>query len=548
MSRLLAEGVTLSYDGVQTVVHGLTLRIPDGAVTSIIGPNGCGKSTLLRALARLIAPRGGVVLLDGQAIHRQPTREVAKRLGLLPQQPVAAEAITVEDLVRRGRYPHQALFQTLTRRDQAAVDRALALAGVADLRARPVDELSGGQRQRAWIAMALAQETPILLLDEPTTYLDITHQQEIFALVRRLNREEGRTIVMVLHDVNDAARISDHLVVMQQGSIVAEGPPRHVLTPALLADVFGVACDVIPHPYSHLPVCVPRSRVPAATERGSVNDGAALRTVQLSSGYGARRVVGDVTVSFPKGRVSAIVGPNGCGKSTLLKTLARLLPIVEGEAWLGDQPTRQGSRRDFARRLGMLVQGPDAPPGWLVEDVVAAGRFPYQRWYRQWSRDDERAVEAAMQAAGVQDLRLRAVDNLSGGQRQRVWLAMALAQETPVLLLDEPTTFLDIAHQVEVLDLVRELNQTEGRTFVMVLHDLSQACRYADYLVVMKDGIVVAAGDPREVVTERLVRDVFGIVTCVLADPQTGAPLVLPSPGAECSGCLAAPVGTATGR
>lgn len=548
MSRLLAEGVTLSYDGVQTVVHGLTLRIPDGAVTSIIGPNGCGKSTLLRALARLIAPRGGVVLLDGQAIHRQPTREVAKRLGLLPQQPVAAEAITVEDLVRRGRYPHQALFQTLTRRDQAAVDRALALAGVADLRARPVDELSGGQRQRAWIAMALAQETPILLLDEPTTYLDITHQQEIFALVRRLNREEGRTIVMVLHDVNDAARISDHLVVMQQGSIVAEGPPRHVLTPALLADVFGVACDVIPHPYSHLPVCVPRSRVPAATERGSVNDGAALRTVQLSSGYGARRVVGDVTVSFPKGRVSAIVGPNGCGKSTLLKTLARLLPIVEGEAWLGDQPTRQGSRRDFARRLGMLVQGPDAPPGWLVEDVVAAGRFPYQRWYRQWSRDDERAVEAAMQAAGVQDLRLRAVDNLSGGQRQRVWLAMALAQETPVLLLDEPTTFLDIAHQVEVLDLVRELNQTEGRTFVMVLHDLSQACRYADYLVVMKDGIVVAAGDPREVVTERLVRDVFGIETCVLADPQTGAPLVLPSPGAECSGCLAAPVGTATGR
>ena len=209
----------------------------------------------------------------------------------------------------------------------------------------------------------------------------------------------------------------------------------------------------------------------------------------------------DLSVSFPAGRVSAIIGPNGCGKSTLLKALARLLPHAGEPPSSDGRPITAGSQRSFARRLAVLSQGAAAPPEVTVEELVAMGRFPHQTWYRQWSRADQEAVERALEATGLTHLRSRPLASLSGGQRQRAWLAMALAQETPVLLLDEPTTFLDVAHQVEVLDLVRELNRTDGKTIIMVLHDLSQASQYADYLVAMKDGRAVAAGTPQEVLS-----------------------------------------------
>jgi iron complex transport system ATP-binding protein len=523
MTRLQADALTLAYGGSHTVVQDLTLHIPDGAITAIVGPNGCGKSTLLRAMARLLVPRQGVVLLDGQAIHQRPSKEVARQLGLLSQRPVAPE-----DLVRRGRYPHQSLLQPPTMQDRAAVERALELAGMTELRHRPVDELSGGQRQRAWIAMALAQETPVLLLDEPTTFLDISHQQEVLQLVRRLNREEGRTIVLVLHDINSAAQVSDHVVAMRDGAIVAEGAPDDILTPSLLEQVFGVACDVVVHPQTRLPVSVPRSRealltIPATPRANACS----LCAEQLSCAYGRRCVVEDVSVTIPAGRITAIVGPNACGKSTLLRTFARLLHPTGGDALLDGLPVSAGDHRAFARQLALLAQGASAPAGVLVEDLVAVGRFPYQRWYRQWSAADQRAVDQAIEATGINDLRWTPVDTLSGGQLQRVWLAMALAQETNALLLDEPTTFLDIAHQVEVLDLIWRMNRTEGRTIVLVLHDLGQACRYADFLVVMQAGNIVAAGAPGDIVCPALVRDVFGVEGCIVLDPLTGAPHVL---------------------
>ncbi|MFE7316184.1 ABC transporter ATP-binding protein [Streptomyces sp. NPDC057555] len=255
-ARLTARGLTLSYEE-RTVVEGLDLDVPDGAVTVVVGPNACGKSTLLRALGRLLRPRRGAVLLDGTDLARIPTRKIAQSLGLLPQTPVAPEAITVADLVARGRQPHQRWWQQWSPQDERAVTEAMARTGVAALADRPVDELSGGQRQRVWIAMALAQETELLLLDEPTTYLDIAHQVEVLDLVRQLNDERGRTVVAVLHDLNQAARYADHLVAMKAGRVVAQGRPAEIVTEDLVDEVFGLASVVVPDPVTGSPLVVP---------------------------------------------------------------------------------------------------------------------------------------------------------------------------------------------------------------------------------------------------------------------------------------------------
>ncbi len=254
--RLVARDLTLGY-GDRVVVEHLDLDVVDGGITAVIGPNGCGKSTLLRALGRLLRPRGGEVLLDGRRIDRLPTREVARALGMLPQSPVAPEGLTVADLVTRGRHPHQAWFRQWSRDDEAVVAEAMSWTGVLDLADRPVDALSGGQRQRAWIAMALAQGTDLLLLDEPTTHLDLAHAVDVLDLVDRLHHDRGRTVVMVLHDLNLAARYADHLVAMRDGRIVAQGPPREVITPELLADVFGLHAAVVPDPVSDGVLVVP---------------------------------------------------------------------------------------------------------------------------------------------------------------------------------------------------------------------------------------------------------------------------------------------------
>ena len=257
MTRLSASNVTLAYDG-RVVVERLSLDIPDSEITVIIGPNACGKSTLLRALARLLRPEEGSVILDGKSIHRLPTKHVARLLGLLPQNPIAPDGILVGDLVARGRTPHQSLFQQWSVADENAVRAALNATGTADLTDRPVDELSGGQRQRVWIAMALAQDTGLLLLDEPTTFLDIAHQIEVLDLVAELNQRDGRTIVVVLHDLNLACRYAHHIVAMCDGTIVANGAPHDVITSETVAAVFGLESIVIPDPLSGTPLVVPQ--------------------------------------------------------------------------------------------------------------------------------------------------------------------------------------------------------------------------------------------------------------------------------------------------
>ncbi|GLW62933.1 cobalamin/Fe3+-siderophore ABC transporter ATP-binding protein [Actinomadura rubrobrunea] len=256
--RLAARGLSAGY-GDRLVIEDLDLDLPGGAFTVIVGPNACGKSTLLRTLARLLAPRGGAALIDGADVHAMPTRELARRLGVLPQSPIAPEGLTVADLVARGRQPHQRWFRQWSAADTEAVERALSLTGLADLRDRPVDALSGGQRQRVWIAMILAQDTDALLLDEPTTYLDLAHQIEVLDLLRRLNRDAGRTVVAVLHDLNQACRYADHLVVMKDGRVAAQGPPAEVMDADRLADVFGLGGVVIPCPVTGAPLVVPNA-------------------------------------------------------------------------------------------------------------------------------------------------------------------------------------------------------------------------------------------------------------------------------------------------
>ncbi|MFG3417199.1 ABC transporter ATP-binding protein [Micromonospora sp. NPDC047730] len=263
-SRLSGNAMTLAYER-RTIAEDLSVAVPDRSFTVIIGPNACGKSTLLRALSRLLKPTAGAVLLDGEDIHRLPARGVARTLGLLPQTSVAPDGIGVAELVARGRYPHQGLLRQWSREDERVVAESMAATGVADLADRPVDELSGGQRQRVWIAMALAQQTPLLLLDEPTTYLDIAHQIEILDLCARLHEEQGRTLVAVLHDLNHAARYATHLIAMRDGRVVAAGPPREVVTAELVEEVFRLPCRVIDDPETGTPLVVPaaRRRAPA---------------------------------------------------------------------------------------------------------------------------------------------------------------------------------------------------------------------------------------------------------------------------------------------
>ncbi len=257
---LSAKDLTVGYDK-KTISEHLDLDVPEGRFTAIIGPNACGKSTLLRALSRLLKPQAGEVLLDGRDIHSRPAKEVARRLGLLPQSSIAPDGIAVAELVARGRFPHQKLIRQWSAADEAAVVAAMAATGVTALSGELVDTLSGGQRQRVWVAMVLAQQTPIVLLDEPTTFLDIAHQIELLELCVRLNQEQGTTMVAVLHDLNQACRYADHIVVMKSGRIVEQGDPRSVVTAGLIEDVFGLGCRIIDDPETGTPLVIPRSSI-----------------------------------------------------------------------------------------------------------------------------------------------------------------------------------------------------------------------------------------------------------------------------------------------
>ena len=255
-SSFTGQDLHLSYGG-PPIVEELTVTIPTQTITAIIGPNGCGKSTLLKALARILIPEQGKVEVNEVDIHSQSTKEIARQLGLLPQNPRSPDGITVSDLIQRGRYPHQGIFRQWSREDEASVNNALSLTGLTNFSDKPIDELSGGQRQRVWIAMLLAQETPIMLLDEPTTHLDIAHQIEVLDLLKELTRQHNRTIVMVLHDINLAVRYADNLIAMRDGKVKTFGEPHNVVTAQMMHEVFSIQAQILQDPVSGSPLCIP---------------------------------------------------------------------------------------------------------------------------------------------------------------------------------------------------------------------------------------------------------------------------------------------------
>lgn len=259
MSEIHARSLTLAYENA-TIITDLSVSIPASEVTALVGPNGCGKSTLLRGISRLLKPRIGTVTLSAQDIWKLPTKELAKRLGILPQGPVAPEGLTVHELVAQGRYPHQSWFQQWSLEDERITADALEITGIVEFADRPVDTLSGGQRQRAWIAMTLAQDSDVILLDEPTTFLDLAYQIDVLDLLHSLNRERGKTIVMVLHDLNQACRYADHLIAVKAGEIVAEGKPESIVDAELVRQVFGLDCHIMPDPITGTPLVIPIGR------------------------------------------------------------------------------------------------------------------------------------------------------------------------------------------------------------------------------------------------------------------------------------------------
>ncbi|MDU0205334.1 MULTISPECIES: ABC transporter ATP-binding protein [Paenibacillus] len=256
MTRLYTQQVDIAYDD-RLIVSNLNLSIPDAKITALVGANGSGKSTILKSLARIMKIKGGQVYLDGKSIHQRTTKEVARELAILPQNPTAPEGLTVSELVSYGRFPHQKGFGSMTKEDKETISWAIEVTGMMPFADRPVDQLSGGQRQRAWIAMALAQQTDILFLDEPTTFLDMAHQLEVLKLLQKLNKEEGRTIIMVVHDLNHATHYAHHMVAIMQGKVVSEGTPEEVVTQPVLREVFGIEADIVKDPRTGVPLCIP---------------------------------------------------------------------------------------------------------------------------------------------------------------------------------------------------------------------------------------------------------------------------------------------------
>ena len=446
---LQADKLTLQY-GQKIIADKLNFKVDKSEIISIIGPNGSGKSTLLKSLGRLLKPTHGTVLLEGKDIQKMKPGDIARKMSILPQSSTAPMDMTVYDLVCYGRMPHQGLFSSPNKIDEEKIEEALTQTNTSHMRYRRLDTLSGGERQRAWLAMAIAQNPEILLLDEPTTYLDVKHQLDLMNLVYYW-------------------------------------------------------CTVFP----------------LFIEKGNAKE-MILQADKLTLQYGQKIIADKLNFKVDKSEIISIIGPNGSGKSTLLKSLGRLLKPTHGTVLLEGKDIQKMKPGDIARKMSILPQSSTAPMDMTVYDLVCYGRMPHQGLFSSPNKIDEEKIEEALTQTNTSHMRYRRLDTLSGGERQRAWLAMAIAQNPEILLLDEPTTYLDVKHQLDLMNLVYKLYETRKITVIMVLHDLNHAARYSHRLVAVKKGKIFAEGLVQDVFTEKILCDLYDVETSVMSLEQNG--------------------------
>ncbi|WP_053228025.1 ABC transporter ATP-binding protein [Spirochaeta cellobiosiphila] len=511
--------------GQKQIIKELNQRISSGEITCLIGPNGSGKSTLLRAIAKLLPMKQGYIYLNGKDISQYKPSEYARKLGFLPQISSQQIQTTVKELVKRGRYPYMGIFQNLQDSDEVAINKALSIAGLMELADKPIDELSGGQRQRAWIAMALAQDTEILLLDEPTTYLDINHRHEILQLIDDLCHIENKTVIVVLHDLNEASLLAHNVIAMANGDVMAFGKGNDIFNSSLMSRLYSTACEEYKtNAPNNLPIILPINN---QTIQKSTDDSfpSSLTFNNVKLGYGDQTIINELNLEIKQGTITVILGPNGCGKSTLLKGLIADLHPQSGEILLNNIDTRTLNAHKRAAKIAMLYQQEDLPEYCSVIEYVQLGRYRHNHWYDQWNRTDRALIDEALSTVNMLEYKKTDIHSLSGGQQQRVRFARLLVQQSDMIVLDEPTSFLDLKSQVDVLECVKKLNKTFGTTVIMVLHDPWQACRYADEVILMNNGSVTNYGKVKSVLSPKALTDLYNVPWIDLGKE---APLLMP--------------------
>lgn len=505
MSIQLNE-LKLSY-GDNAILKGLTHRFPPNSISCILGKNGCGKSTLLKTISKFLYPSYGNVLLSGQDINTMNSKQIALKLGFLTQSSDDHKGLTVYQLVKRGRYPHNGLLQVESTNDEKIINEALALTELNDISHKDLDEISGGQKQRAWIAMILAQDTDILLLDEPTTFLDIHHRQEIIKLINKLKNDYNKTIVAVVHDLYESQKISDYIIGIKDGIILQEGLSKDILNKKFIENLYDVKCDE--YKFNNESYFLP-SKEYNVNEVYTNNDHTYLVS-NLYISYGDYPVLKDLDLTLKRRKIHCIMGINGSGKSTLIKAIVGEQKLNSGTINLYNKDISSYKVKELSKKISYLSQEETLPSGFTVEEYVNLGRFPYTKWYKQWTRKDREIVYESLKAVGAEDLMKCNLLNLSGGQQQRVRIARLLAQKSEVLVLDEPCSFLDIKGQKEVLDCIEKIAKNENKTIIMILHDPWQAALYGQELHIIKDMQVIFSGNQTDFINPVNLQELYNV-------------------------------------
>lgn len=499
------KNLTSSYVDID-IIKGITHNFKKNSITCIIGQNGCGKSTFLKTLSKMLNINSGSIDISGRDINSMNSKEIALKLGFLTQSSETHKGLTVYDLISRGRYPHKGILQINSIKDEKIIENAIKLTELEHIKNKNLDDISGGQKQRAWIGMILAQDTDILLLDEPTTYLDIHHREEIINLIIKLRNTYDKTIITVLHDIYEAQILADYIIGIKDGKIFNKGMATELINKDFLENLFEVDCDE--YKFENRNYYLPSIQ---RTQLKKINKNYIYEISKLNVSYEKYNVLKDINLTFDEGLIHCIMGINGSGKSTLIKAMVQENTTISGSLSLLNKKLNSYSNKELSNLIAYLPQEEDFPKGFTVEEYVNLGRFSYNNWYSQWTRNDKKIVFESLEKVGAEKYIKNTLVNLSGGQKQRVRIARLLAQKSDILFLDEPCSFLDIKGQKEVLDCIRQISINEKKTIIMILHDPWQATLYGNKLHIIDENIVKYSGDLEGFINEENLNELYKI-------------------------------------